>query len=191
MAVNILVTGRPGSGKTTLVVRIAESLAEMGYKTAGFVTEEMRQDGTRVGFKVRDLVGGEAVLSHVSYAGFPRVGRYGVDVAVFESVALRALRKGMKGADLLVVDEVGRMETLSPAFRSLMLDLMEGEKPLLATIPLARDSYIRTLLRRPGVTVFHITPANRDELKGVVEERLVRTLQTVKPCGETEGGKGP
>ena len=188
MANNILLRGRPGSGKTTLAVGIAEALAREGWRIGGFVTEEIREGRSRIGFKIRDFRGEEAVLSHVSYGGTLRVGKYGVDVAAFESVALRALRKGRQDADLLVIDEVGRMETLSPAFRDLFMELMEEDTPLLATLPSHEDPYVLALLRIPGIFVFMVTVGNRTGLKGVIEERLNGMLNARKFSGELEGG---
>lgn len=91
MGNNILVRGSPGSGKTTLAVKVAEDLAELGFKTAGFVTEEIREGKTRIGFRIRDLRGGEAVMAHVDFRTGPRVGKYTVDLEVLEKTALKAL----------------------------------------------------------------------------------------------------
>jgi len=132
MSDNVLVTGRPGSGKTTLVVRLVERFAERGFKTAGFVSEEIREGRNRIGFQVRDLGGDAGILAHVAHKGEQRVGKYGVDVASFEKIALRALERGT-GADVLVIDEIGRMELFSAAFRSTLNDLLDAPLPLLAT----------------------------------------------------------
>src|SRR4030042_2123649 len=107
---NILISGKPGSGKTTLVVRLVEKLSREGFKAGGFVTEEIRECSHRVGFEIRDLGGDTAVLAHIDYKGKPRVGKYGVDIEAFEGIALRALEIGKKKADLLSVDAEGGME---------------------------------------------------------------------------------
>ena len=186
---NILITGKPGSGKTTLVVRLAEGLSGDGFKTGGFVTEEIRESSHRVGFKVRDLGGDAAVLAHVDYKGKPRVGKYGVDVKAFENIALRALEIGKKEADLLVVDEIGRMEMASSFFRSALLELMDLPVPILATVHVGIDAFTGSLLKRDDITLYHISPAVRDSLKGVIDGELRGILKDRDFSGEPEGGK--
>ena len=189
MPCNILITGKPGSGKTTLVVRLVEWLAGDGFKAGGFVTEEIREGSHRVGFKVRDLGGDAAVLAHVDYKGKPCVGKYGVDVKAFENIALRALEIGKREADLLVVDEIGRMEMASSSFRSSLLQLMDLPLPLLATVHMGKDAFTDSLLARDDVTVYHISPAIRDSLEGVIYEKVRGVLTDRDIFGEPEGGK--
>ena len=96
MATNILVEGRPGGGKTTLIRKVVA----LGIPLAGgFLTEEIRQSGRRVGFRVEDIhSGGGGILAHVDRKGRPRVGKYGVDVASFDRIGVNALREANASA---------------------------------------------------------------------------------------------
>ena len=80
---NILLTGRPGCGKTTLIKRVVEELA---LPAGGFYTEEIRQRGERVGFKIITLSGEEAVFADVDFRTPQRLGKYGLDLAALETV---------------------------------------------------------------------------------------------------------
>ena len=173
---NILVTGRPGSGKTTLVVRLVEGLGADGFKAAGFVTEEIREGSLRKGFMVRDLRGSEAVLAHVDFRGEYRVGKYGVDVEAFEKVALQALRKARGEADLLVVDEIGRMELASASFRSTLLEFLDMHVPLVATVHAGRDAFSASLRERDDVVLYRVGPSNRDHLVEVIDGKIRAAL---------------
>ena len=79
---NILISGAPGCGKTTLFKRLVRELAHL--RPVGFFTQEIREDNVRMGFTLNGLDGSNGVLAHVDYPGDFRVGRYGVDVAGFE-----------------------------------------------------------------------------------------------------------
>src|SRR5919108_4800470 len=120
----VLVEVRPAVGKTTVARRLAALLQEAVVPLAGFVTEELRERGRRVGFALETFEGARAVLAHVDLSGPPRVGKYGVDLPAFERLALRAL--GSPPADgVALVDELGKMELASEPFRAPVSELLE------------------------------------------------------------------
>jgi len=151
----LLLTGPPGSGKTTLLRRALE-----GYpgRAIGFYTEEVREGGRRVGFDLVTLDGRRAPLARVGLASPHRVGRYGVDLSALEAVGVPVLRFALEGADLAVVDEVGKMELLSPTFRSAVKGLLESPVPLLGTVLLAPHPWTDRLKEDPRVEVLPLAP---------------------------------
>jgi nucleoside-triphosphatase len=168
----LLLIGRPTAGKTTVVRRLLELLAEAGRAPAGFVTAEVREGGERVGFVVRDVATGvEARIADVTWTGGERVGRYGVDVAAFEAVALPALGAAHDQA-VLVVDEIARMELLSPAFVACLDDVLERPGPVVATLHSYAHPVTDGLLARSDVEVIEVSPSNRDELPRALARRL-------------------
>ena len=186
---SIFITGRPGSGKTTLVVRLVERLSREGFKVAGFVTEEIREGKKRKGFKVRDLRGESAILAHADFRGKFKVSKYGVDIKAFEEVVSRALGEEKKEADILVIDEIGRMELASSLFRSEILELIGSEIPLLATVHKAGDSFTAPLLARDDISVYDTSCSARDSLGEVIYENLLGMLVDGNKAVECEGGK--
>src|SRR3954469_8466373 len=74
---NLLLTGAPGCGKTTVLERVVEHLGDL--RLAGFLTLELREHGERVGFEAVGLGGGRAILAHVRFRSPVKVGRYGVE----------------------------------------------------------------------------------------------------------------
>jgi nucleoside-triphosphatase len=157
----ILITGRPGSGKTTLVRRVVERLAG---RAGGFYTAEIRQGGVRQGFRLITLDGHEAVIAHVEFAGRQRVGKYAVDVAALDRVGVPAVERALAASQVVVVDEIGPMELFSSAFRTSVLRALDSGCPVLATVMLRPDPWADALKRRPGVRLVELTPANRDLL---------------------------
>ncbi len=168
----VLLGGRPGIGKTTVAVRIAELLRRDGIPLAGFTTEEIRERGRRVGFTVDTFDGARATLAHVDLPGPPRVGKYGVDVEAFERLALPALEHVPEGG-IVVIDEIGKMELASEAFRERALELFDAPQPLVATIQLARNPFTARLKRRRDTEVVRVTERNRDDLPARLRTMLL------------------
>ena len=170
---NILITGIPGSGKTTLIMKLNEGLRP--FKAAGFYTKEIRIHGVRKGFEIIDLRGLRTRLSHVDMPGRQRVGRYGVDVAGFERY-LGTVPFLSPGTDLVIVDEIGKMECLSEKFSRLMGDLLDAPVILVATIALHGGGIIERIKKRGDVRFFHVTEENRDSLVGEIEAAVKEGL---------------
>jgi nucleoside-triphosphatase len=108
------------------------------------------------------------------------VGRYGVDLAAFERVALPALGDPGLGG-VVVVDELGRMELASTAFRAAVLELLERDVAVVATVHQTRDRFTDALKRRPDIRVLRVTEATRDALPRRLVERLVGTPRGEEP----------
>jgi nucleoside-triphosphatase len=175
MAVRILLEGRPGSGKTTAAARLAELLRERGRAVRGFVTHEVREGGTRVGFEVETLDGRRALLAHVDLPGPPRVGKYGVDLEAFERIALQALEAPGRGT-VVVIDELGKMELVSKRFREAVSRLFETSLSVVATVHVARHPFTDAVKRRADVERVRVTHASRDELPALLAERMFSAL---------------
>jgi nucleoside-triphosphatase len=168
----LLIEARPGAGKTTALRRAAELLDARGARCAGILTDEIRGGGRRVGFSIASLIGGETgTLAHIDLPGPPRVGRYGVDLDALERIALPELPRR---ADAALIDELGKMELASQAFRDAVLELFEGRRPVVATVHTFRHPFSDSLKARPEVEVVRLTRANRDELPASIADRLTR-----------------
>jgi len=163
MAEILLISGRPGVGKTTLIRRLAE---ELGAQAGGFYTEEIRGPEGRLGFRLVTLDGEEATFAHVELARRTpqRVGRYGVDVGVLDRIGVEALLRASRQKEVILVDEIGKMELYSARFREVLEELARGQKPLVATITKASHPWAETFKRRPSTTLWEMTVANRDPL---------------------------
>jgi nucleoside-triphosphatase len=157
----LLITGRPGVGKTTAVRRIADSLS--GRRLAGFYTEEIRLGGVRQGFLAVTFAGMRKVMAHVDVPGPHRVGKYGVDIVVIDQLADSdlAIRPTV---DLYLVDEIGKMETLSDRFIAAMRRLFASQTPLIATIAQRGGGLIAEAKALPHAELWELTRANRDDL---------------------------
>ncbi len=118
-----LLTGKPGTGKTSL---IKQAIAGMGGKAGGFYTEEIRTQGVREGFRLVTLDGEDAILAHVNTRSPYRVSKYGVDIGAIERIGVPALHKAAQQCDLVVIDEIGKMELFSAKFREAVFQMIDS-----------------------------------------------------------------
>ncbi len=179
MAKNILVTGRPGIGKTTAVAKVVELLSRDGYKVGGFISREVRKGGTRIGFEVVNLKTGEkGWLARVEGRGGPRVGKYTVDLESFETIGVKALERSLIEDDVIVVDEIGPMELFSNEFKNIVWRALESPKPVIATIhwKASRYSFGKSVLSRRDVKVIDLTFANRNRVPFEIYKEVIGKL---------------
>jgi len=132
----ILLTGRPGVGKTTIVNRIHEHYSASGLKIEGMTTREVREGSARTGFMITDLSSGqEGWLAKKDLTTGLRVGSYVVVSEDLEKIGVAALERSMKGpADLVIVDEIGPMEMTSTSFRNNISRVLNGNIAVIATV---------------------------------------------------------
>jgi len=131
----IFLTGKPGCGKSTVLEKVVEILKKKGVKVGGFITPEIREEGKRVGFYVKDIFSGDVgLLASKDIRVGPRVGKYGVNVEEFERIALKALNFALKECEVIAIDEIGKMEMFSKKFKEEIVKLMLIDKPLVAVL---------------------------------------------------------
>lgn len=172
----ILITGRPGVGKTTVMSKIAEGLREKGVSVGGMITYEAREKGVRTGFVVEDLKTGEkGLMASVNYSSEIRVGKYGVDIGEIERVGVKAIEEAVEGDEVIVVDEIGPMELYSDAFKKAVSRAFSSPKKVVATIHYraSQNTFGRKLLSLEGVLTFTVNFENRNSLPSLVLSKLV------------------
>ncbi|MBD3190068.1 MAG: NTPase [Candidatus Heimdallarchaeota archaeon] len=164
---NILLTGYPGIGKTTAIIKLVDQIEK---KCAGFYTEEIRNArGKRVGFKVKTLSEDrEAILAHVDIQSNYRVSKYGVAIKSFEEVALPEMSQS--DADFIVIDEIGKMELFSKKFKNKLIECLNQGKVIATITKRGGGSFVQEIKERKDVELLEITKANRD----TIVEKIVK-----------------
>ena len=155
---NILITGLPGVGKTTLIVKIAEALKD--FHPVGFYSTEIREEGVRKGFELISLDGRKRLLSHTDINNPDRVGKYRVDINGLEKF-LESIPFFEPRASLMIIDEIGKMECLSEKFKRILQEMLDSQKWVIGTIALKGSGLILEVKKRQDVKLFEMTKKNR------------------------------
>ncbi len=162
----ILLTGLPGCGKTTAIMKI---IAELGCRSvAGFYTEEIRENNARRGFRFKRLDGADGILAHVDIKSRFKVGKYHVDIAGFEKSVVPVLDVGRSSTELFVIDEIGKMECYSKKFVAAVHRLFTSDKSVLATVARKGAGPISEVKNYPGTQLFNLTHVNREKTIGEI-----------------------
>lgn len=158
----IAITGAPGSGKSTLCKRLVDALASV--KIGGILTQDIREGRERVGFEILDLLTGQrGVLAHRYLTNGPRLGRYRVNLTDIERIAVPALERALREAQLIIIDEIAPMELHSPRFIEAVTRVLDSSKDLIVTF---KERFEHPLIARirTEFSVFTLTPSTRDRL---------------------------
>lgn len=164
--IKIGITGLPGSGKTYALLRIIAMLQEDEISIGGMVDEPVSDGRHKTGFTVRNLLTGEQeVFASTEIESKVMVGKMGLDLEKFETVGIKAIKQACEECDLVVIDEVGKMEVESQAFVDAVKDALDVEKPMIITLhKKSRNPLLQDIRRRDDVRILEVTPTNRNIL---------------------------
>jgi nucleoside-triphosphatase len=161
MGQTLLLTGRPGIGKTTIMKAV---IAQLGDRAGGFYTEEILGPGGRKGFRLITLAGQSAVIAHIDFKSRSQVGRYNVKVDTIDQLGAGAIRSAVEHNPIVIIDEIGKMELFSSPFQSAVLKAVSSPKIVLAAAMLDDHPWLLALKSLPNVTVWEVTKVNRTKL---------------------------
>ncbi|HEV8595053.1 MAG TPA: NTPase [Thermoplasmata archaeon] len=165
-SLKIGITGLPGAGKTAALLKVIEMLEDDGKKVGGMITEPIMKRGRREGFYVMDWASKEKrVFASKEIQSKVMVGRYGVDVTALDEVGVKALQHATANCDVIVIDEVGKMEVESEGFVTAVKEALDADKPLLLTLhKKSRNPLLQDIRRRDDVRILEVTQVNRNLL---------------------------
>jgi nucleoside-triphosphatase len=167
---NLLLTGPPKVGKTTVIMAVSNVLGE---RADGFYTKELRERGRRKGFLLISLRGEEGLLAHVDLNHGPRVGKYTVNIDDMESIGVNALRRAKREGMIVIIDEIGRMELFSEAFKREVIRVLDSPSRVLATVREAKEPFCDSIKEREDVVVIRVTEGNRNALPEIIINELL------------------
>lgn len=174
----LLLTGDPGIGKTSIVLKIVDELRTAGYRVGGMMSCEVRSRGTRVGFRILDVDDGErGWLSRAGQVRGPRVGKYRVNMNDLEKIGVQGILKAVENSDVVIVDEIGPMEMFSERFEKAVRETVKSQKLVIGVVHWRlKNRLIDEIKQREDTEVFVVTLDNRTTLHQAIVKRALDLL---------------
>jgi len=166
-----IVTGDPGVGKTTVVMRVAEMLKQKGLKVGGMVSREVRRNNVRIGFEFVDLTTDESTMLASTSGSGPRMGKYFVNLDGC-GFAVETLIKAIKNSDVIVCDELGPMEFKSKEFVDCAKDMLELNKPIIVVVHKRLQHPVIDQFRKKASLLINVDLQNRNKVPDLLLGRL-------------------
>jgi len=174
------ITGMPSVGKTQTLLKIIEKIEKSGYTIQGMITEPLIEKKKRVGFYVTDWQTREKkIFAHMDFNTKDKVGIYGVDLKILEEIGVPAIEKAIEDeeVDIIIIDEIGKMEMLSEKFCEIVTDALDSDKPILVTLhKKSRTPLLQDIRRRDDIRILEVTAVNRNLLPYKIEKIMAEKL---------------
>jgi len=181
MKKNVLITGLPRSGKSTLLRKVVSDYENK----VGFVTNEIRENGERIGFEIETSEGFKSTLASVNFETDYKVSRYFVNPENLDAVMPRV--EQFDGNALLYLDEIGEMELFSERFKRLVVKFLDSPNICIATVSkVYSDSFTESIKNRDDVITVEITEKNREERQTFVVSLLKKITKAKRYLAEPE-----
>jgi nucleoside-triphosphatase len=172
---NLLITGRPGIGKSTVIKRVVLALGT--ERVGGFWSSEIRSGSKRVGFAIETVNGDKGILAHVNLRKGPRMGKYRINIEDIDSVAIRSMALARSEGKIIIIDEIATMELFSPNFAPEVMRCLDTCS-VIGTIQERRKPFLDSIRARADVTLMQVTLSNREHIHLDVLSLLSQTGST-------------
>ncbi len=172
---NILLTGNPGVGKTTIIKKVISGLKNAG----GFFTEEIRESGKRTGFRIITLDGKTGTLAYKGRGEY-KIGSYSVNIKDLEEIAVKSIISAIKSKEIIVIDEIGKMEIFSFKFRDAVIGALNSSKFVIGVIHRENSGFFREIKERDDVELMEVRVDNRDNIVDGLKEAIISRIKFFK-----------
>lgn len=173
------ISGAWGARKTETLESIIRMLSDEDIEVGGMVTEPIMEDNRRVGFQVMDWSTKEkAVFAHLDLDSPTEIKGYGVNLDSLNEVGVKAIKDAAKEKEVVLIDEIGKMQVESEKFKEVVSKIFEIDKPLIITFEKkSRNTLLQDLRRRDDVRMLELTDVNKNLLPYKVVELIKEELE--------------
>jgi nucleoside-triphosphatase len=176
----LLLTGNPGVGKTTVLLRVVEGLKFNGHSVGGMLSREVRSSGSRVGFEIRNLANNQrGWLAQVDKKEGPQVGKYRVNLLDLDRIGADSISEAVDTCEVIALDEIGPMELFSNRFKEVVTMAFQSKKLVIATVHWRERGFLNSLLGKiNAVEWFEVSMDNREMLHELILKEAIDFLES-------------
>ncbi|BAB59890.1 hypothetical protein [Thermoplasma volcanium GSS1] len=166
MAIKIGITGPVGSIKAEALQKIIGMLQNDGLNVQGVLISKVSDDGKLTGYTIEDILTKKKVqFCDEKFVSRVKIDKLGVDTRLLEEILIPSLQKARESADVIIIDEVGKLENTTKKIHSEIEETLKCGKPLIVTLhKRSRNPVLQEIKSLEGVRVFDITPINKNIL---------------------------
>ena len=156
---HIFLTGNVQVGKSTIIQKLLSDESFRRKKVGGFRTVNQESYVYIMGANqsLADCseknICGRRYMDRLNIESYPEV---------FDEIGCRFLQDVQK-ADIILMDELGFLESRSYRFQNRVLEILDGEIPVIGVVKPKHDRFLDRIRNHPGVEIVEITPENREE----------------------------
>ncbi len=179
MQKKLLLTGKPQIGKTTIISKAIASIHHPSIKIGGFYTKEIREKGIRSGFEIKTNLSNKTdILAHVDFESDYRIGKYKVNKNTFEKLILDEFNLcNRENADLIIIDEIGKMEMISKIFCEKIFEILSGNVPVLGVLKNSKGEFLDKIFSLKTIEIIDVNLLNREKVFNDIIEWLNKILK--------------
>ena len=171
---HVFLQGPKNIGKSTVIAKTLDIImAETPLKLGGFITWNGGKSDPHVYMRqaCSDMEGESYCLANYDIVKGGLIS----NISVFENEGVSILDESTD-ADLIIMDELGFLESSAPMFRKTILNVLAGGVPVLGVLRLGDVPWHADIKQNPMVSLYDVSKNNRDdlprELAGVMQRNL-------------------
>ncbi len=112
-------------------------------------------------------------MASIKYPSPVRVARYGVNLTAISTIGVRAINQAIIHSDLVIIDEIGKMELYVSEFKRIIIEALKSPKPVVGTIGKnLKEPFILRLKNRNDIIILTLTTKNRSVIYQELTSRL-------------------
>lgn len=156
-----LIVGEQGVGKSTLIQKVRKKLDlfETGFET---VREKKLIEERGIPLFIY-RIGSPRIQCRDNLAAFVGPDRKTSFPAAFERCA-SWLAEDAKRSELIVMDELGFLESEAPGFCESVLEILDADTPVIAAVKPQNTPFLKSVREHRNARVFQINRFNRNDL---------------------------